>query len=95
MRERYIWSFGPLSVKCTTYWQSVLRFGLPSTILYFGVDYAGFRITAGNAGLHYPWRSVAISDVAYLFILSTLWWALMRHLATLKRKSQQAAGPNR
>jgi hypothetical protein len=52
MRER--WTLDRLSLKCTNYWQSVLRFGLPVVILYRGTDYVGFHMTAGNVGLRYP-----------------------------------------
>ncbi len=89
MRERHTWNLDQLSRKCASYWQSVLRFGLPFIILYRGTNYVAFRITAGDVGLPYPWRSVAIPDVAYMFLASTIWWALMRWLVTMKQKDQQ------
>lgn len=80
------------SLRCANYWQSVLRFGLPWVILYRGMDYAGFRITTGNTGLPYPWRVAAITDIPVMFLVSTLWWALMREIAAWQRKNQQAGG---
>ncbi len=90
MPERHNLSLEQLSLKYASYWQSVLRFGLPFTILYVVVNYAVFRAAIGNVGLPYPWRSVAIPDVAYMFLASTVWWGLMRQIANWKRKNQKS-----
>ena len=77
------------SLKCANYWQSLLRFGLPVMILYRGIDYAAFRIIASNVGLRYPWRPAVIMDVPVMFLISTVWWWLMREIAAWKQKNQQ------
>ncbi len=65
--------------KTTNYWQAVLRVGLPIIALYRGTDYLIFRVLKGNlVRLQYPWRFSVIMDVITIFILSTLWWSLMR-----------------
>lgn len=76
-----------LSGRFATLWQSVFRFGLPFIILYLGTDYLAFRLTTAHSGLAYPWRSVLVPDIALMFIVSGLWWGLMRQLALRKRKN--------
>jgi len=76
-------------VKCASYWQSVLRFGLPWAVAYGGIDYAVFRLSAHNIGLRYPWRLTAIADISVMFVVAAMWWLLMREIAAWRRKSQQ------
>jgi hypothetical protein len=65
--------------KTTNYWQAVLRVGLPIVVLYRVIHYAIFWIEGGkSAGLFYPWHFAVIVDVVTIFILSTIWWSLMR-----------------
>ena len=65
--------------KTTNYWQAVLRVGLPIIALYRATDYLIFRIGKGNlVRLHYHWRFALIMDVITIFVVSTLWWSLMR-----------------
>ncbi len=64
--------------KTTNYWQAVLRVGLPIITLYRASHYLAFFITMGTVTLHYPWRFAVIMDVITIFVLSTLWWSLMR-----------------
>jgi hypothetical protein len=94
MRQRYVWNLDQLRLKCGSYWQSLLRFGLPSTILYFVIDYVAFRVATDDVGPTFPWRRVVISDIAFLLIVSTLWWALMRQLTAWKRKNEPDAAPD-
>lgn len=61
MSDSFRWDLEHISLKCAHYWQSVLLFGLPVTILYRGIDYAFFRIIAGKPGVLYPWR-LALAD---------------------------------
>jgi hypothetical protein len=77
------------SLKCAKYWQSVLRFGLPSVILFEGINYAAFRMTLGNFGLSYPWRFTLKRDIFVALLASTLWWCFAREIAAWKRKNQQ------
>jgi hypothetical protein len=79
-----------ISIRCATYWQSVLRFGLPFIVLYRGIDYGIFRIITEKAGLVYPWRAVATTDVPLMLLVSAIWWALMRQVASWKRKEGSA-----
>jgi hypothetical protein len=87
MAEHPKWTLKEISRKCGRYWQAVLWFGLPFTILYRGIDYTIFRITTANAGLSYPWRGTAVKDVALLFLVSTIWWGLMRQIAASERNN--------
>jgi hypothetical protein len=71
------------------YWQTVLRFGLPFVALYQGLDYVIFRIVLGDPMVRYPWPVKVAADVPFMFLVSTIWWLLMRQIATWKRKIQQ------
>lgn len=82
-------SLEQLSLKHCSYWQSVLCFGLPCIVLYGLLNYALFRLATGNVGLRYPWRSVIVPDIAYMFLVSTVWWIFMRQLAASKRGSKE------
>jgi hypothetical protein len=74
--------------KTTNYWQAVLRVGLPIIALYRGTHYLIFRIEKGNlAGLQYPWQFAVIMDVITVFILSTLWWSIMRSVFGKPRRA--------
>ena len=83
-RDTYV---NKTSAKGANYWQCVLRFGLPFTIIYQGIDYAIFRIV--DVGIQYPWRVKVAMDIPFMFFMATLWWGLMRQLAIWKQKSQQ------
>jgi hypothetical protein len=77
--------------KCLSYWQSVLRFGLPLSFLSRSVDYLGFRMASHNSGLRYPWPPAkVIMDVAFIFLLAALWRGVMREMVAAKQK--KAAG---
>lgn len=86
------WTLEKISLKCSNYWQSVLLFGLPLIVLYRGIDYAIFRITIDKAGLPYPWRVTATMDVLLMFLVSAIWWGLMRQIAGSRRKNQEGNG---
>jgi hypothetical protein len=92
MHEPSTWNLEHVSLKCASFWQSVLRFGLPCIILYRGIDYASFRMITGKAGLLYPWHVAAIMDVPLMFLVSAIWWGLMRQIAAWKQKNQ-VGGP--
>jgi hypothetical protein len=83
MRER--WNLDTLSRKCSSYWQSLVRFGLPVAVLYGVAEYASFSFTR-TAGMRYPWRVELASDVALMLVASAIWWGLMRQLRSWKRK---------
>jgi hypothetical protein len=93
MHKPLTWSLGKISLKCSHYWQSVLLFGLPVTVLYRGIDYAIFRLTAEKAGLLYPWSVAATMDVPLMLLVSAIWWGLMRQIAAWKRKDKVPSPP--
>lgn len=65
--------------KTTNYWQALLRVGLPVISLYRATQYLIFYISKDKTvGLRYPWRFSIIMDLITIFVLSTLWWSLMR-----------------
>src|SRR5437588_7504231 len=94
MHKPHTLALEQIILMCSSYWQSVLRFGLPATVLYRGIDYAAFRIITGKPRLLYPsWRAVAIMDISLMLLLSAIWWGLMRQIAASKRKNQGPIAP--
>jgi hypothetical protein len=78
-----------ISMKCSSYWRSVLFFGLPLTIVYRGIDYLIFWFPTQNSPLAYPWRATLKWDIFLVFVASFIWWALMRQLVAWKEKYQK------
>jgi hypothetical protein len=88
MQKVPTWNLENISQKCSKYWRSVLLFGLPFTAIYRGIDYLIFRITTQNSPLVYPWFATVKMDILLIFLVSFIWWALMRQLVIWKRKYQ-------
>ena len=65
-------------IKTTSFWQALLRVGLPIIAMYRATHYLMFRLEKGNLRLHYPWCFALTVDVIAILALSTLWWSLMR-----------------
>ncbi|HXU19462.1 MAG TPA: hypothetical protein VN788_02650 [Verrucomicrobiae bacterium] len=76
--------FSELCSKYSSFWQSLLRFGLPFILIYYLVNYIIFRVTLKNTGLQYPWKSAVIPDVFFMFLVSAVWWIVMRQFAGRK-----------
>jgi hypothetical protein len=76
--------------KFASFWQCVLRFGIPFVILFNGIDYAVFRIGTGNSGLKYHWELSVESSIPVMFVVSTLWWLLMREIAAWRKKNRES-----
>lgn len=82
-------TIGEFYKKTTSYWQAVLRVGVPIIIAYRATNYLIFYVEKGAAlKLHYPWRFALIMDVITVFILSTLWWSLMRSVFGMHRRGE-------
>jgi len=92
MGKALTWTLEKISRKCSKYWQSVLLFGLPLIVLYRGIDYAIFRMTTDKVGVLCPWRVTASMDVLLVFLVSAIWWRLMRQIAGSRRKNQVGNG---
>lgn len=89
MHEPFTKKLAKGSLKCASFWQSVLRFGLPFIILYRAIDYVTFRAAAGRAGLRYPWRWFeAIVDIGVVLFVSTLWWWFTREILAWRQRGQ-------
>jgi len=60
--------FGQWILKCTSYWQSIFRVGIPAILVVRGIDYVQFRMAARKAGAKYPYPfpSEFIVDVCIL-----------------------------
>jgi hypothetical protein len=72
-----------------TYWNSLLRFGIPWTVLYRGTDYLYFRMEGHNNG-SYPWAFyLAVVDPVAMLTVSVVFWGLVREIASRKRRSNQ------
>lgn len=74
--------------KFANFWQCVLRFGIPLAIMFVGTDYAVFRMGTGNSGLKYNWELTIEAIIPVIFVVSTLWWLLMREIAAWRRKNR-------
>jgi hypothetical protein len=76
--------------KFASFWQSVLRFGIPMAIMFNGIDYAVFRIGTGNSGLKYHWELTIEASIPFIFVTSTIWWLLMREIAAWRKKNRES-----
>ena len=94
MREKDSGFLDKQIIKCANYLQCVLRYGLPFITVYSALNYALFRLGAGNSKLDYPWRAVILPNIAFMFLVSFLWWLLMRQLAIWKKKLQSGPRPD-
>jgi len=73
----------PVSHKFTNYWQALLRFGLPSTVLFNLIDYLRFRAGATtNSAVQFDWGLTISLSVPVMFIVSAIWCLLMRRIAS-------------
>jgi hypothetical protein len=86
MNERPTSSLDKLVLRYSSYWRCVIGFGLPFIVIYRAIDYVIYRSAIGEGELRYPWRVVALLDISYMFVISTIWWFLLRQLKTRQRK---------
>jgi hypothetical protein len=68
------------------YWQAVICFGLPIVVIFRLFNYLMFSALHAGHGGRYPALSILKVDVPAVFILSTVWWAFMRFIASRKRE---------
>jgi hypothetical protein len=65
--------------RTTHFWQALLRVGVPFVVLYRVSNYLTFLMRSEHARSEYmPWRVFVPIDVGIAFLLSTLWWTVMR-----------------
>jgi hypothetical protein len=78
--------FGQWWLKCTSYWQSILRIGIPFILVVRGSNYVQFRMAARESGAKYPYPfpSELIVDVCVVLFVSAVFCWLTRKLAALK-----------
>jgi hypothetical protein len=86
MAKSPTWNLEGISRKCSSYWGSALFLGLPFTFLYRGIDYLIFCITTQSSRFAYLWSATLKWDIFLLFVVSFIWWGLMRQLVAWKRK---------
>lgn len=81
---------GQWMLKCTSYWQSILRIGIPFTLAVHGIAYLEFRTEARNFGAKYPYffPGEFIADVCIVLFVSAVFWWLTRRLVQLKENNQ-------
>lgn len=83
--------FGQWMLKCTRYWQCVLRVGLPFIVLVGAVTYLEFRAKAGRSGARYlyifPFEFIV--DVCIMLFIPAVFWWLARRLAASSSKSTE------
>lgn len=77
-------------LKCTSYWQSILRIGIPVTLAVHGIAYLEFRTEARNFGAKYPYffPGEFIADVCIVLFVSAVFCWMARKFAALKQKNQ-------
>lgn len=80
---------GQYWLKCTSYWQSILRIGIPFTLAVHGIAYLEFRTEARNFGAKYPYffPGEFIADVCIVLFVSAVFWWLTRRLVELKENN--------
>jgi len=81
---------GQWMLKCTSYWQSVLRVGIPFTLAVHGIAYVEFRSEARNFGAKYPYffPGEFIADVCIVLFVSAVFCWLTRKLSALEQSNQ-------
>lgn len=81
---------GRWMLKCTSYWQSILRVGIPFILTVRGINYVEFRMAARHSGARYPYPfpSEFIIDICIALFVSAVFCWMMRKLAAFKRKDQ-------
>ena len=77
-------------LRCTSYWQSILRVGIPLIFVVRGINYVQFRMAARKSGAKYPYSfpSELIVDVCIVLFVSAVFCWLARKLAALKQNNQ-------
>jgi hypothetical protein len=70
-----------------TYWEAVLRFGLPFGIVSLGTDYLVYGMRGGNHA-PYPWVFFLTTNVCAIPVVSALWWGFKRGIAVGRRDNQ-------
>jgi hypothetical protein len=66
-----------------TFWQALLRFGLPVIFLYRLTHYLFSRARGGE---HYPWLFYLSIDIMVVFGMSGLWWDFWRRIGAPRAK---------
>ena len=81
---------GQWMLRCTSYWQSILRVGIPLIFVVRGINYVQFRMAARKSGAKYPYSfpSELIVDVCIVLFVSAVFCWLARKLAALKQNNQ-------
>lgn len=79
---------GQWMLKRRSYWQSILRIGIPFIFLIRGINYVQFRMATRKSGAKYPYPfpSEFIVDVCIVLFVSAVFWWLTRKLAMLKQR---------
>lgn len=77
-------------LKCTSYWQAVIRIGIPFTLMVRGINYVQFRMSVRSSGAKYPYPfpSEFIVDICVILFVSAVFWWLTRRLATLRKNNE-------
>lgn len=82
--------FGQYWLKCASYWQSILRVGIPFILIVRGINYVEFRMAAQNSGAKYPYffPGELIADVCIVLFVSAVFSWILRRLATPKKNNE-------
>lgn len=83
---------GQYWLKCTSYWQAVLRVGIPLIVIVRGINYVEFRMAVRHSGARYPYFlsfwSEFIIDICIVLVVSAVFCWMVRKFAALKQKNQ-------
>ena len=81
---------GQYWLKCTSYWQAIIRIGIPCTLLVHAIAYVEFRMAARHSGARYPYpfASEFIVDICIVLFVSAVSCWMARKFAALRQKNQ-------
>jgi hypothetical protein len=81
---------GQWMLRCTSYWQSILRIGIPFIFVVRGINYVQFQMASRKSGAKYPYPfpSELIVDVCIVLFVSAVFCWLIRKLSALEQSNQ-------
>lgn len=74
--------------KTTSFWQTLLRVGIPFAVLYRTTDYLAFLVRIRHSPSHFlAWYVFVPTDATVAVILSAAWSGVMRSVFRYRRES--------
>lgn len=83
---------GQYWLKCASYWQAILRIGIPLILIVRGINYVEFRMAVRHSGARSPYFlsfwSEFIIDISIALVVSAVFCWMVRKFAALRQKNQ-------